>query len=121
MYNVTRSFVGHRPQKIVWHGSDASGESAVDGSCDAWNSESAEKRGRGSALVSPRTSGGGGGGGGGVGGHHARLLDQRAVYDCRNYMVVLCVETTPHTGAMFSRKRRDHDGPDHRDTVDGVV
>lgn len=70
----------------------------VDGNCDAWNSESEGKRGRGSPLVP------------GPGGHQARLLGQRSVYDCRNLFVVLCVETTPHSGAMFSRKRR-HDEP----------
>lgn len=73
------------------------GESVVDGNCDAWNSESADKRGLGSSLV-PKT------------GHlQAKLLDQQTTYDCRNFFVVLCVEITPHTGAMFSRKRRSSD------------
>ncbi|XP_050420760.1 collagen alpha-1(XVIII) chain-like [Adelges cooleyi] len=80
------------PQKVVWHGSTTSGASAVDGNCDAWNSESVEKHGLGSSLV-PRSS------------LQAKLLDQ-TTYDCRNFFVVLCVEITPHSGAMFSRKRR---------------
>lgn len=77
----------------MWHGSDLSGDSAVDGNCDAWNSESVDKRGLASTLVAR-------------GGHRAKLLDQDGSHDCRNFFVVLCVEITPHSGAMFSRKRR---------------
>jgi len=82
-----------RPQKTIWHGSDMSGDSAVDGNCDAWNSESADKRGLGSSLT-PKSD------------RQAKLLDQDSAYDCRNFFIVLCVEITPHSGAMFSRKRR---------------
>ncbi|XP_025195746.1 collagen alpha-1(XVIII) chain-like isoform X2 [Melanaphis sacchari] len=85
------------PQKTIWHGSDLSGDSAVDGNCDAWNSESADKRGLGSSLT-PRAD------------RQAKLLDQDSAYDCRNFFVVLCVEITPHSGAMFSRKRRSGGG-----------
>jgi len=86
-----------RPQKTIWHGSDVSGDSAVDGNCDAWNSESADKRGLGSSLI-PKAD------------RQAKLLDQDSAYDCRNFFVVLCVEITPHSGAMFSRKRRSGNG-----------
>lgn len=92
-----------RPQKNIWHGSDLSGESVVDGNCDAWNSESADKRGLGSSLV-PRT------------GYQAKLLDQQTTYDCRNFFIVLCVEITPHSGTMFSRKRRSDENR-HDDTA----
>ncbi|VVC43057.1 C-type lectin fold,Collagen triple helix repeat,C-type lectin-like/link domain,Collagenase [Cinara cedri] len=81
------------PQKSVWHGSDLSGNSAVDGNCDAWNSESSDKQGLASSLLT-------------MGGHRAKLLDQSKSHDCRNSFVVLCVEITPHSGTMFSRKRR---------------
>lgn len=69
----------------------------MDGNCDAWNSESVDKRGLGSSLI-PRAN------------SQAKLLDQDAAYECRNYFVVLCVEISPHSGAMYSRKRRSrHD------------
>jgi len=92
-----------RPQKTIWHGSDISGDSAVDGNCDAWNSEGADKRGLGSSLTQNAD-------------RQAKLLDQDSAYDCRNFFIVLCVEITPHSGAMFSRKRRSgvgglHDEP----------
>ena len=82
-----------RSQKTIWHGSDSSGYSAVDGNCDAWNSENSDKRGLGSSLV-PKL------------GEQTKLLDQETAYDCRNRFIVLCVEITPHSGAMFSRTRR---------------
>lgn len=100
--DILLTFVICRPQKTIWHGSDMSGESAVDGNCDAWNSESVDKRGLGSSLV-PKP------------GYQAKLLDQDNTYDCRNYFVVLCVEITPHSGAMFSRKRRS--GGRHEETM----
>ncbi|XP_025409484.1 collagen alpha-1(XVIII) chain-like isoform X1 [Sipha flava] len=100
------------PQKTIWHGSDPSGYSAVDGNCDAWNSESADKRGLGSSLV-PRP------------GAPAKLLDQETAYDCRNFFVVLCVEITPHSGAMFSRKRRSgagrHEEPMSRQEYERLI
>ncbi|XP_050545563.1 collagen alpha-1(XVIII) chain-like isoform X2 [Daktulosphaira vitifoliae] len=80
------------PQKVIWHGSTTSGNDASDNNCDSWNSESIDKQGFGSSLV-PRMS------------LQPKLLDQ-SIYDCRNFFVILCVEITPHSGAMFSRKRR---------------
>lgn len=99
-------FSVHRPQKTVWHGSDMSGESAVDGNCDGWNSESAYKRGLGSSLVvKPDAKRG------------PKLLNQDTAFDCHNFFIVLCVEVTPHSDAMFSRKRRRSGGSGRRPVV----
>lgn len=94
-----------RPQKTVWHGSDPAGNSVVDGNCDGWNSEGADKWGLGSSLVARYQSGY----------HHAKLLDRDNANECRNTFVVLCVEITPHSGTMFSRKRRS--GGRHDDAM----
>ncbi|XP_050073571.1 collagen alpha-1(XVIII) chain isoform X1 [Anopheles maculipalpis] len=73
------------PQKLVWHGSSAHGERAIDTYCDAWHSASPDKVGLASSLLGNK------------------LLDQER-YSCDNRFVVLCVEAVPQDRR---RKRRD--------------
>lgn len=81
-----------RPQKIVWHGSAANGERAMDTYCDAWHSAAAEKSGLASSLLGNK------------------LLDQER-YACDNRFVVLCIEVMPEQARR--RKKRELPRP-HR-------
>uniref|UniRef100_A0A182Q5H3 Collagenase NC10/endostatin domain-containing protein n=1 Tax=Anopheles farauti TaxID=69004 RepID=A0A182Q5H3_9DIPT len=78
-------FSHNMPQKLVWHGSSAHGERAIDTYCDAWHSASPDKVGLASSLLGNK------------------LLDQER-YSCDNRFVVLCVEAVPQDRR---RKRRD--------------
>lgn len=74
------------PQKIVWHGSNARGERAMDAYCDAWHSAASDKLGLASSLLSNK------------------LLDQEQ-YSCENRFIVLCIEALAHD----RRRRRKRD------------
>lgn len=76
------------PQKIVWHGSNARGERAMDAYCDAWHSSAPEKVGLASSLLSNK------------------LLDQEQ-YSCENRFIVLCIEALAHDRRR--RRKRDTD------------
>ncbi|CAK1586369.1 unnamed protein product [Parnassius mnemosyne] len=73
------------PQKLIWHGSRASGERAVDTFCEEWQSSDPTLRGMASSLYS-----------------HKLLSQER--YTCNNHFAVLCIEATSHTG---NRRKRD--------------
>ncbi|XP_037050448.1 collagen alpha-1(XV) chain-like isoform X3 [Bradysia coprophila] len=72
------------PQKLVWHGSRANGERAMDTYCDAWHSASTDKVGLASSLMGNK------------------LLDQER-YSCDNRFAVLCIEAL----SQDRRKKRD--------------
>lgn len=73
----------YRPQKYIWHGSFTTGERAIDLYCDSWDSDSRDKIGLASSLLTND------------------LLGQER-FPCNHRFAVLCVETTSQPG----RKRR---------------
>lgn len=74
------------PQKIVWHGSNARGERALNAYCDIWQSSASDKIAMASSLLSNK------------------LLDQEQ-YSCENRFIVLCIEIVSHD----RRRRRKRD------------
>ncbi|NWX19942.1 COFA1 protein, partial [Aegotheles bennettii] len=63
------------PQKVIWHGSTASGTRLVSNYCEAWHTADTGAMGQ----ASPLTMG--------------KLLDQK-VYSCNNQLIVLCIENS---------------------------
>ncbi|RZF42427.1 hypothetical protein LSTR_LSTR011565 [Laodelphax striatellus] len=76
------------PLKYVWHGSHKSGERAMDLYCDAWDSDSRERHGLASSLVTNR------------------LLDQEK-FPCNRRFAVLCIEVSSQPGRRRRRRRRE--------------
>lgn len=75
----------HWPQKVIWHGSRANGERAVDTYCDEWQNGNPVNRGLGSSL------------------NGYKLLSQEK-YPCNKQFVVLCIEVASE---LNSRRKRD--------------
>uniref|UniRef100_A0A1E1WFV1 Collagenase NC10/endostatin domain-containing protein n=4 Tax=Pectinophora gossypiella TaxID=13191 RepID=A0A1E1WFV1_PECGO len=75
----------HWPQKLIWHGSHAGGERALDTFCEEWQSSEPTSRGMASSLYS-----------------HKLLSQER--YSCNNHFAVLCIEATSTVNA---RRKRD--------------
>ncbi|XP_038223261.1 collagen alpha-1(XV) chain-like isoform X3 [Zerene cesonia] len=73
------------PHKLVWHGSHASGERALDTFCDEWQSGEPAMRGMAASLYS-----------------HKLLSQER--YACNNRFAVLCIQATAHGN---DRRKRD--------------
>ncbi|CAG4950667.1 unnamed protein product [Colias eurytheme] len=73
------------PHKLVWHGSHASGERALDTFCDEWQSGEPATRGMAASLYS-----------------HKLLSQER--YACNNRFAVLCIQATAHGN---DRRKRD--------------
>ncbi|XP_045483928.1 collagen alpha-1(XVIII) chain isoform X3 [Pieris rapae] len=72
------------PQKLIWHGSHASGERALDTFCEEWQNGEPTSRGMAASLYS-----------------HKLLSQER--YSCNNHFAVLCIEATAH---VSSRRKR---------------
>lgn len=75
-----------RVQKIAWHGAYETGERALEASCDAWNSNSGDKQGLASSLLSHK------------------LLSQDK-FLCNNKFAVLCIEVTSQSAERRRRRR----------------
>ncbi|KAH9644139.1 hypothetical protein HF086_010354 [Spodoptera exigua] len=75
----------HWPQKVIWHGSRANGERALDSYCQEWQNGDPTSRGLGSAL------------------HSHKLLAQER-YPCSSHFIVLCVEVASE---INSRRKRE--------------
>ncbi|KAG8241382.1 biological adhesion [Homalodisca vitripennis] len=73
------------PHKYIWHGSQVTGERAMDLYCDAWDSDSPDRTGLASPLL------------------QQRLLGQERL-PCDYPLAVLCVEVNSST--FLSRRRR---------------
>ncbi|VVD05912.1 unnamed protein product [Leptidea sinapis] len=73
------------PQKLIWHGSHASGERALDAFCEEWQNGEPLSRGMASSLFTHR------------------LLSQER-YTCNNHFAVLCVEATAHLNVRRKRE-----------------
>ena len=65
----------YRPQKIVWHGSDARGKRLPGSYCRGWDSDKVDSTGMASSLMD------------------SQLL-QNQQYACNNAFILLCVENT---------------------------
>lgn len=69
-----------RPQKSVWHGSDAKGRRLPESYCEAWRTEERGTSGQASSLSS------------------GKLLEQ-AASSCQHAFIVLCIENSFMTAA----------------------
>lgn len=81
--NVFQDF--HWPQKMVWHGADASGARAWQSYCDAWHTDSSSNIGLASDLIK------------------GELLGQEKI-SCNHKLIVLCIEIASQ---HHYRRRRD--------------
>ncbi|XP_067009390.1 collagen alpha-1(XV) chain-like [Anabrus simplex] len=63
------------PQKVIWHGSDSTGERVMDTFCEGWHSDRRDEMGLASSLI------------------NNKLLDQEK-FHCDSRLAVLCIETT---------------------------
>ncbi|KAI5645534.1 collagenase NC10 and endostatin domain-containing protein [Phthorimaea operculella] len=88
IYSFTRKNImtdPHWPQKLIWHGSHAGGERAMDTFCEEWQSSDPINKGMASSLYSHK------------------LLSQEK-HSCNNHFIVLCIEALSSTNA---RRKRD--------------
>jgi len=69
-----------RPQKSIWHGSDAKGRRLPESYCEAWRTDERGTSGQASSLSS------------------GKLLEQSAS-SCQHAFVVLCIENSFMTAA----------------------
>lgn len=74
------TFLLSRPQKSIWHGSDAKGRRLPESYCETWRTEERAVTGQASSLGS------------------GKLLEQMAS-SCQHAFVVLCIENSFMTAA----------------------
>lgn len=74
------TFLLSRPQKSVWHGSDAKGRRLPESYCETWRTEELTATGQASSLGS------------------GKLLEQVAS-SCQHNFIVLCIENSFMTAA----------------------
>lgn len=74
------TFLLCRPQKSVWHGSDAKGRRLPESYCETWRTEENTATGQASSLGS------------------GKLLEQEAS-SCQHTFIVLCIENSFMTAA----------------------
>lgn len=74
------TFHPSRPQKSVWHGSDAKGRRLPESYCETWRTEERAVTGQASSLAS------------------GKLLEQ-AASSCQHAFIVLCIENSFMTAA----------------------
>ena len=83
-------FSNCRPQKLVWHGAEASGSRDLRAYCEAWHSDAVNNQGLASDLLT------------------SQLLAQVKV-GCNNKLIVLCVEIASQHQARKRREAKNSD------------
>ena len=97
--NDLTEYLYFRPIKVVWHGADRHGIRHIEGSCDAWNSNSRYKNGFASNIL------------------RGKLLDQEKI-PCNSLSILLCVEISSNDDGNSRSRRSFNDSMSLDDDAD---